>query len=326
MIDLRCKMFEESSKSHASKELWKKIAAFLAVFLVIYIMESIIPGIVSAKPMEDALREQGFLDSDKELTFKQSMTIAAEVAAKPGVMVPTLLGTAFGTILSMVYCRYFEMRHLTSMGCRKRRAFLHYGAGLLIGALMMTAITMLTVLFGANRISYNADGSRIVVVMYLVGFLVQGMSEEFIFRGYLMTTIGAHHSPYLAVGISSVAFGLAHAANPGISPLAMTNLILYGVFAAVYMIHFDNIWGVCGIHSIWNFTQGNLYGISVSGSVSAESIFTTTAKSSHAFLTGGEFGIEGSIATTIVLLTGTVIVLIMHSKKLASENTESAAV
>ena len=86
------------------------------------------------------------------------------------------------------------------------------------------------------------------------------------------------------------------------------------------MIHFDNIWGVCGIHSVWNFTQGNLYGISVSGSGQSESIFRTSQNSSHAFLTGGEFGIEGSIATTIVLLTGTAIVLLMHKKRLEAES------
>lgn len=320
MIDLNCNMFRESSKSHAPKQLWKLIMAFLAVFLVIYVAESIIPALVSAKPMEEALRDQGFLDSDKELTFKQSMTIATEVAMKPNVMIPTLLSTGFGTVISLFYCRFFEMRKVTSMGCRKRRAALHYVSGLFMGAAMMSAIVLLTLLFGANKLSYVKDSSKLLILMYFVGFLVQGMSEEFIFRGYLMTSVGGSHSPYLAIGISSVAFGLAHAANPGISPLAMTNLILYGVFAAVYMIHFDNIWGVCGIHSVWNFTQGNLYGISVSGSGQSESIFRTSQNSSHAFLTGGEFGIEGSIATTIVLLTGTAIVLLMHKKRLEAES------
>jgi len=154
-----------------------------------------------------------------------------------------------------------------------------------------------------------------IIALYLLGFLVQGMSEEFIFRGYFMTTLGSSHSSYLAVGLSATLFGLAHSANPGLTPLAMFNLILYGVFAGVYVIHFDNIWGVCGIHSVWNFAQGNVYGISVSGNSSMESFFVTSSESSHGFLTGGKFGIEGSIFTTIVLLSATGIVLYLQYRK-----------
>lgn len=319
MLKLRPKMFDESAKSHASKNIWVQIAIFIAVFIVIYIVESIIPSIVSAKPMDEALEARGLLNSNSKLTFHEAYEVAAEVAAKPGVMIPTLFSMGLGTLISMFYVRFFEVRKVCSMGCRSEKAGIHYLAGLGIGTVMMTAITLLTVVSGANTLSRCSDVNYGLIVLFLIGFLIQGMSEEFIFRGYFMTTIGGSHSPYLAILISSVAFGLAHSANPGISPLAMFNLILYGVFAAVYMIHFDNIWGVCGIHSIWNFTQGNLYGISVSGNANTESILSTTAKSSNDILTGGKFGIEGSIFTTVVLLTGTVIILILQRKQEMSE-------
>jgi len=136
-----------------------------------------------------------------------------------------------------------------------------------------------------------------------------------------MTTVGSSNNKWLAVMISSAAFGMAHIGNPGISVLAMINLILFGVFAALYMIYFDDIWGGCAIHSIWNFTQGNLYGISVSGSADSESVFRTTAKTSHAFLTGGKFGIEGSIFTTLVLGIGTAAVAYFMMKREAAGDT-----
>ncbi|MBP3310517.1 MAG: hypothetical protein J6L05_06895, partial [Ruminococcus sp.] len=75
--------------------------------------------------------------------------------------------------------------------------------------------------------------------------------------------------------------------------------------------------GVCAIHSVWNFTQGNIYGISVSGSGDAESVFRVASKSSADILTGGEFGIEGSIFTTLVLAVGIVIVLVKIKKNSA---------
>jgi len=163
-----------------------------------------------------------------------------------------------------------------------------------------------------------------MIALYFGGFLVQGMSEEFIFRGYLMNSVGGKHSAALAVGISALAFGLAHAANPGFNALALLNLVLFAVFASLYMLNSDNIWGVCAIHSIWNFMQGNFYGISVSGAVNADSFFITSAKSSHGFLTGGEFGIEGSIFTTLVLTAAIAAVLyaMIKNKRLFSQ-TES---
>ena len=179
-------------------------------------------------------------------------------------------------------------------------------------------------LFGVNSIAVRSGINFGMIALYFGGFLVQGMSEEFIFRGYLMNSVGGKHSAALAVGISALAFGLAHAANPGFNALALLNLVLFAVFASLYMLNSDNIWGVCAIHSIWNFMQGNFYGISVSGAVNADSFFITSAKSSHGFLTGGEFGIEGSIFTTLVLTAAIAAVLyaMIKNKRLFSQ-TES---
>lgn len=60
--------------------------------------------------------------------------------------------------------------------------------------------------------------------------------------------------------------------------------------------------------------QGNFYGISVSGTGNTESVFRTTSQTSYSWLNGGDFGIEGSIFTTIVLLSGIVLILIKIRK------------
>jgi CAAX amino terminal protease family protein len=317
------KMFEESSKSHASPNIWIQLAIFIVVFFIIFIFEAIIPSLLTVpRLMEELSTDQAFLNGAKKLTFDESMKMAERYSSLPEIMIPTLLTTAFGTLAGIFYCRCVEMRPLRSMGFRKRKALPHYLFGLAVGTLMMTAITLLTVLSGANSIKLCSEINFGLIGLYLLGFIVQGMSEEVIFRGYLMTTVGGHHNAFLAIGISSVAFGLAHSANPGINPLAMSNLILFGIFAALYIILFDDIWGACAIHSVWNFTQGNIYGISVSGSGNTESIFRTTAQSSYAFLTGGKFGIEGSIFTTIILAAG-ISFLIFRIKKITPENISS---
>ncbi|MCR4639896.1 CPBP family intramembrane metalloprotease [Ruminococcus sp.] len=324
MLNYRPKMFDEASKSHASKNIFIIILIFIAVFIVIAILESIIPGVVSIKPVLEELADSDLEDTSVLFDTKAVTDLAARVASKPEVMIPTMFSTIFGTICSLIYCRCIEVRKVSSMGVKKAGFFRNYLPGILIGLVLMTAAVLLGALFGIHTVKLSDDFNIGLIVLYFFGFIVQGMSEEFIFRGYFMTTIGGSGKHTLvAVGISSVAFSLAHFGNPGFGPLAFFNIALFGAFAALYMILFDNIWGVCAIHSIWNFMQGNFYGISVSGTGDTTSVFRTVAKSSSTVLTGGKFGIEGSILTTIVLLIATAAVVYGISKKSAAQTAEA---
>lgn len=313
-MKIKSEMFDESGESLASPSLPVQIFSFVIVFFIIYVLEAIIPSIVSIKPMMQEMQSQGMLDDTIKINLKNSMAAATIISASPKIMIPSLLSTVFGTITSVIYCRNIEVRPVTSMGIRKGKIIPHYLTGLITGIVMMTVITLLSVVFGANSILVCSNINTGIILLYLLGFFVQGMSEEFIFRGYLMTTIGGHHSGILAIAVSAGAFAAAHAFNPGFNVLSCINLLLFGVFAGMYMICFNDIWGVCGIHSIWNFMQGNFYGISVSGTGNTESVFRTTAETTHGWLSGGVFGIEGSIFTTVVLLTGIVLIFLKIRK------------
>lgn len=87
---------------------------------------------------------------------------------------------------------------------------------------------------------------------------------------------------------------MLHGMNSGVDGLAMFNLFLYGLFAALLFVDCENIWIVGAFHSVWNFVQGNLYGISVSGNKITSSIFTSTsAEGGASVINGGSFGMEG---------------------------------
>lgn len=309
MLKLKSKMFEESKKSAASENIVVTLVIFFIMLLVIQIVESIIPTIMSNSELRERIAAEGITD------VKIMMNIATEVLMQTKYLIPTLFCTIFGTIISIIYCRFVEARHLSSMGMRRRKAGLHYIQGLGVGFVMISAAALLSALFGITEITRCKSVDIGIIGLMLGGFVIQGMSEEFIFRGYLMNTLGGRHNPWLAVIISSAAFSLAHIANPGFNLFIFFNLALFGVFAALYMIAFDDIWGACAIHSIWNFTQGSFYGISVSGTGETESIFRTVAASESKLLTGGEFGIEGSIITTFVLIVSSILVLIKIKKQ-----------
>jgi membrane protease YdiL (CAAX protease family) len=323
MLKVKSGMFEESGKSHASPKISSMVIAFLCVFLVIYLFEAIVPTILTLKPLMEEFEKMGYQAGEK-ISFAESMRVANKVSAPPAVMIPTLISTVFGTIISMMYCRFGEMRKLSSMGVRKKNLVPHYLIGLIIGIALMTAIVLLSALFGAQKITFRSDVNYGLIGLFWIGWFIQGMSEEFIFRGYLMNSVGGKHSVILALSISSAAFSLAHAANPGFSFIVFVNLALFAVFAGMYMILTDDIWGTSAIHSIWNCTQGNLYGISVSGTNEVESVMKTVASSDSKLLTGGDFGIEGSIFTTVVLLAATALVYWQMKKKGVVEIVENA--
>ena len=96
--------------------------------------------------------------------------------------------------------------------------------------------------------------------------------------------------------------------------MAVINLILFGVFAGTIMITRGNIWMVAGIHSMWNFVQGNLFGIQVSGLAKQNSILSSDLIQDKAVINGGTFGLEGGLAVMIVLLIGIGVVLYRSSK------------
>ena len=97
--------------------------------------------------------------------------------------------------------------------------------------------------------------------------------------------------------------------------LAVVNLFLVAVFFALYMICFDNIWGACAIHSVWNYAQGNIYGIKVSGiEVHAASVFSVTSPQESSLINGGAFGAEGGLGTTVVLLVSLALLIVYMIK------------
>lgn len=306
----RPEMFIQAESSRINN-IFLQILLFLLVFLVIMIAEAIVP---SAMMIPELMK---YIMSDKFTGINQEyMDFVMEVQSDYKNMITTLFSTVFGTILSVVYCRFIEKRPLSSMGITKDKAFINYLKGMFIGLLMFSGVFIVNIIFGAvNFNGINTDLNIGIFIIYLIAWLVQGMSEEFIFRGFLMNSIGGKHGTLPAVMISAGAFSLAHVFNSGVTVLSLVNIFFFGAFMSLYMIHSENIWGVSAIHAIWNFSQGNLFGISVSGTSSGETLFLTSSAENKDFINGGAFGAEGGIATTIILTISFALLFIYIFKK-----------
>lgn len=234
------------------------------------------------------------------------------VSQSEGMLLITLFGTVIVTAAAILYCKFLEKRSLHSMGFTKKRLFFDYGVGLLTGFAMISACVFISWTGGALTYKgFTFENNTGILFAFLLGFIVQGMSEEVLLRGYLMISVAARNSIALAVFTNSVLFALLHIFNSGISVLAIINLTLFGVFASLYVLKTNSIWGICALHSMWNFAQGNIYGIRVSGIDTGVSVFSFIPKEEGTLLNGGKFGLEGGLAVTTVLCISIIVIILM---------------
>ena len=213
----------------------------------------------------------------------------------------------FGTVIGAIFLwvRFYEGRPFNTIGLTKEGALKKYMFGFATGILMNTLVVGIMAIFGSIELtSENAPLTDInaigVVTIFLFGFVIQGASEELLTRGWMFQVIGARYKPWLGVLITSIFFAAVHLGNSGINPFAVINLFLFALLMTLFVMRDGSIWAACGWHSAWNWTLGNVYGLSVSGRGDVISIFDLNTTGNE-ILSGGGFGPEGSVITTLVL-------------------------
>ena len=219
-----------------------------------------------------------------------------------------LYGFILFMITSIIYCKFIEKRSLKSMGFTNKGIISNYIKGLIIGILLVSIVLFIALSSGAltyQGISENIN--TLTVLVFLGGYIIQGMSEEVMCRGYLMISLSKKISIFWAIIISSLAFVFPHLYSLMMSGvtfgiIGFINTMLFSVLVSIFMIRKKNIWLIAAIHSTWNFILGVFFGISVSGGKTGPSIFNFTTNQSHALINGGKYGLEASIITTLILL------------------------
>lgn len=225
-----------------------------------------------------------------------------------------LFSEIFMIMIFVLYAKFKEKLSLAALGFTKKNMPLAYMAGILGAALSMFAASLICLFTGAFTIE-TAEISAPYMILFALGWIIQGLAEEVMCRGYLMTVIARRYSMPVAIIVSSLVFATLHVLNPsGITVLAFVNLCLYGVFASLLFLYSENIWLCAGYHTVWNMIQGNILGIPVSG-VKVPSVLTTTFNNQLSYINGGSFGLEGGIGVTIVLFIGCIIIFILNKRK-----------
>jgi membrane protease YdiL (CAAX protease family) len=209
--------------------------------------------------------------------------------------------------------------------------WINLGFGLALGAFLMTLI--FAVEAGAGWITVTGTlrsqfpdllpgGSLpnlpfgVAVLFSLILFTAVGVGEELFSRGYHLKNIaeglsfaGPKGAVIVATLLSSVIFGLMHAANPNATAISTFNLFLAGAFLALGYILTGELAIPIGLHITWNFFQGNVFGFPVSG-IDAGATFITIEQGGPPSITGGAFGPEAGLIGIAAMTLGSILTIL----------------
>ncbi len=221
---------------------------------------------------------------------------------------PLLMISVFGALVMMT--KMYKPSGLANFFITKKRFLKDVLKGTLFGIVILTICAVLLMLTGYVTFSMGKI-SIFLFLHYILYFLVIAMFEELLSRTYPLFVFAESYPIGLAILINGLLFGLLHVLNPGFTLVAMLNITLAGMLFSMFTLYHRSINWAIGIHLGWNFTQGILFGYKVSGT---DTPGVLLAKPTGVFyLSGGEFGIEGSLICTLVL-TLVIIFLVIKYK------------
>jgi len=144
--------------------------------------------------------------------------------------------------------------------------------------------------------------------------LLVGITEELLFRGFIFRWVESGMGTWIAVAFSAALFGAAHAANRGATPMSCTAIALEaGVLLSAAYVYTRTLWVPIGLHIGWNFTEGTIFGVTVSGHQSTGIL--TGVLHGPDWLTGGVFGVEASLPAVVVCVAAAAALLVASVRK-----------
>jgi membrane protease YdiL (CAAX protease family) len=303
--------------------IWRPILLYLLVWVAELLLAAVVGfAVVLAVWLAQTLRGQ-FDASD--LTQGALALLESEWAGYLGL--PSFL-LMWG--LTWLFVRLWEQRPFQTIGLRPKnsragRWLKNWLRGAGLGAAMMGMTVICLAWLGLVQVEGGVRLNQIGwLVPSLVFFLVQGSAEEVVHRGYLLPVLSARAGPWAGILASSAMFALLHSLNPGLTGLGLLNLFLSGAFLAILTLREGDLWAAFGWHSAWNWVQGPILGLEVSGdrSWASHSLTDITATGPSAtWLSGGLFGPEGGAVVTAVLLLGITLLLVWHHRRPHLETT-----
>ena len=194
------------------------------------------------------------------------------------------------------------------LGLSPRFAPRELAIGALFAAALIGSADLIIVAFTPLR---HVRGHGFPIFDTIALYIPAALHEELVFRGYPYQVLRGANRPF-AIVLTSIVFAVLHAHNDDVTTLALVNIFLGGVILALAYERYQRLWMPIGLHFTWNILSGPILGYDVSGFTSSRSLLVSVVRG-PAILTGGAFGIEGSVLLTVVEVVATF--LLFRSKQ-----------
>lgn len=214
-------------------------------------------------------------------------------------IISVLCSYIFSAVILLFFVKYFEKTTFEYFGFSKENYLdaVKVGAGLAIFSIV--GIVAILLMSDNISLSLSKDLKIGTIIILIILVLMQGFLEEIVFRGYLMTRLAAKKGKWIAILLSSIFYLVFRMSNPSTSKLDLINIFLISIVMSLLYWYFDNILVIAIFHAFWNCISGVVFGFNISGIKVLDTIFTVEAISDKQILTGGSYGIEGSIIATV---------------------------
>ena len=214
------------------------------------------------------------------------------------------LGAAVYLVMYAVFVKLIEKHWPTDLSLRQLVP--HLSLGLLVGFVFMVLVVCTITALGNAFESWSGFSWKEQFAALML-FLSVAVAEEVIERGVIFRLVDERWGVWVALLVSALTFGFGHIFNDNAtwwSSLAIS--IEAGLLLGAAYKWSGSLWLPIGIHWAWNYVQGNVFGLAVSGMNAGDTMLVTTVDGPD-IVTGGAFGPEASIVTVIL---GTLLTIV----------------
>ena len=241
----------------------------------------------------------------------KDIATGAEISFRSGFFAECI--PLFSVLLVTWIMSKIEKRPNSVYGLGGERRIPNFFAGMAWGVICLSLLVLTLSKTGLlqfdKRLLFGTEVLRYGLI-WLVGFLLVGLLEEYLNRGYLLFTLTrglagiyswlfkTRHSKALGFWTAALAlsilFGLGHGKNPGESPIGLLSAGLGGLVFCLSLWRSGSLWWAIGFHTAWDWAQSFVYGVPDSGLMVQHHLFVTHPVG-KVLLSGGTTGPEGSI-------------------------------
>ena len=282
---------------------WMRVLLFIVAIIIVSLLLAV-PAILlftSVKP------------DDIQTDFLHSIT---SLASKDTLWIVALIEFVSSVVCVFMFRKFLDRKSFASLGLGQSGQFNNMLAGFFLAPALIgigSLILYLTKHLEWDDFSFSANDFFIEV-----GILAMiAISEELVFRGYILNNLMQSFNKWIALIISAILFTFFHIANPAVGAIPLISLFLAGVLFGMNYIYTKNLWFSIALHFSWNLFQGPLSGYKISG-VDFSSLLQIELKGDSS-ITGGDFGFEGSFIATALLFITVAALYLLYEKKFKSE-------